>query len=154
MAIIEELRARFSQDEFEFSKHAVDQTILREISIHEIRDVISIGEIIVNYLTETMTKAKDSIGRLMYISDLGWDDYRVEHIARHEVEPYEVWEICEDPLHLARRQGHNRYRLYGQTADGRYLFVVLERVEATVYKPITARDMTAKEKRNFRRLRK
>ncbi|MFQ5615082.1 MAG: BrnT family toxin [Anaerolineales bacterium] len=90
----------------------------------------------------------------MYISDLDWDDYRVEHIARHEVEPFEVWEVCEDPLHLARRQGRNRYRLYGQTADGRYLFVVLERVEDTVYKPITARDMTAKEKRNVRRLRK
>ena len=28
----------------------------------------------------------------MHISDLEWDEYRVEHIARHEVEPYEVWE--------------------------------------------------------------
>ena len=38
----------------------------------------------------------------MYVSRLEWDDYRVEHIARHNVEPYEVWEVCEDPLHLAR----------------------------------------------------
>jgi uncharacterized DUF497 family protein len=52
------------------------------------------------------------------------------------------------------RQGHNRYRLYGQTSEGRYLFVVLEHIEGTVFKPITARDMTEGEKQNFRRLRK
>jgi len=89
----------------------------------------------------------------MFISGLEWDDYRIEHIARHNVEPYEVWEVCEDPLHRAHREGHNRYRVYGQTAEGRYLFVVLERVEGTVCKPITARDMTGAEKRNYRRLR-
>jgi uncharacterized DUF497 family protein len=63
-------------------------------------------------------------------------------------------EVCEDSLHLARRQGRNRYRLYGQTEEGRYLFVVLEHVEGTIFKPITARDMNEGEKQNFRRLRK
>ena len=43
----------------------------------------------------------------MYVSRLEWDNYRIEHIAIHNVEPYEVWEVCEDPLHLAHRQGHN-----------------------------------------------
>ncbi len=90
----------------------------------------------------------------MRISKLDWDDYRIEHVAEHGVEPEEVWEVCEDSLHLARRQGRNRYRLYGQTADGRYLFVVLEHVEGTIFKPITARDMSDVEKQNFRRLRK
>ncbi len=70
----------------------------------------------------------------MYIERLDWDDYRVEHIARHKVEPFEVWEICEDSLHLAHREGYNRYRLYGQTAEGRYLLVVLEHIEGRVYK--------------------
>lgn len=90
----------------------------------------------------------------MRITKLDWEDYRVDHIAAHGVEPDEVWEVCEDSLHLARRQGENRYRLYGQTAGGRYLFVVLEHVEGTIYKPITARDMSEGEKQNFRRLRK
>ena len=49
----------------------------------------------------------------MFIEKLDWDDYRVEHVARDNVEPFGVWEICEDPLHLARREGDNRYRLYG-----------------------------------------
>ncbi len=56
----------------------------------------------------------------MYIDRLDWDDYRVE--------PREVWEVCNDRSHLARRQGRNRYLVYGQTLDGRYLFVVLERI--------------------------
>jgi uncharacterized DUF497 family protein len=90
----------------------------------------------------------------MYINRLDWDDYRVQHIARHNVEPDEVWEVCEDPVHLAHREGRNRYRLYGQTVEGRYLFIVLEHIEGTVYKPITARDMTVAEKRKFRKLRK
>jgi uncharacterized DUF497 family protein len=82
----------------------------------------------------------------MYINNLDWDDYRIKHISRHNVEPHEVWEVCEDLLHLAHREGRNRYRLYGRTAEGRYLFVVLEQVEKMVYKPITARDMTDNEK--------
>lgn len=90
----------------------------------------------------------------MRITKLDWDDYRIDHIAQHDVEPEEVWEVCEDPLHLARRQQRNRYLHYGQTADGRYLFVVLEQIEDTVFKPITARNMTEGEKQNFRRLRK
>ncbi len=88
----------------------------------------------------------------MLINDLLWDDYRVEHISRHAVDPEEVWEVCQDPLHLAHREGQNRYRLYGQTAGGRYLFVVLERLTGAEFRPITARDMTEGEKRNFRRL--
>jgi len=49
MQMIEELRRKFSRDQFEFSKHAVDQTLLREISVQEIRDSIKAGEIIEDY---------------------------------------------------------------------------------------------------------
>jgi len=90
----------------------------------------------------------------MYISRLEWDEYRIEHVACHGVTPDEVWEVCADPLHIAHREGRNRYRLYGQTVDGRYLFVVLEYIGDTVYKPITARDMSEGEKRGYRRLRR
>ena len=64
----------------------------------------------------------------MRISRLEWDDYRVEHIAEHDVEPDEVWQVCEDHSHRAQREGHNRYRVFGQTAEGRYLFIVLEHI--------------------------
>ncbi len=49
MEIIEELRAKFKHEEFEFSKHAADQTILRNISVQELREVMIEGVIIENY---------------------------------------------------------------------------------------------------------
>lgn len=45
----------------------------------------------------------------------------------------------------------DRYLLYGKTTAGRYLFVVLERMEDTARKT-HHRDMTHRKKRNFRRL--
>ena len=89
----------------------------------------------------------------MRIDRLSWDEYRVEHIARHGIEPDEVEEVCNDPLHLAHRECNDRYRVYGRTASGRYLFVVLEHIGGAAYRPITARDMMDGEKRGFRRLR-
>ena len=49
MPVIEEIRKKVVADEFEFSKHAVDQTIIRRISVSEMRDAISNGEIIKDY---------------------------------------------------------------------------------------------------------
>jgi hypothetical protein len=49
MKVIQNLRVKFSKDEFEFSKHAVDQTILRKISVQEIRDAMRESEIIEDY---------------------------------------------------------------------------------------------------------
>lgn len=49
MSVVQELRSKFYKDEFEFSKHAVDQTILREISVQEIRDAVRDSEIIEDY---------------------------------------------------------------------------------------------------------
>ena len=49
MALIDEIRAKFARDAFEFSKHSVDQTILRKIRVDEIRDAMKIGELIEDY---------------------------------------------------------------------------------------------------------
>ncbi len=49
MALIDEIRIKFAQGQFEFSKHAVDQAILRDISVQEIREAIATGEVIEDY---------------------------------------------------------------------------------------------------------
>ena len=49
MTLIKDLRTKFARGEFEFSKHAVDQTIFREISVKEIRDAARKGEVIEDY---------------------------------------------------------------------------------------------------------
>lgn len=49
MALIEEIRNKIESDEFEFSKHAVDQSIIRDISVQEVREVCANAEVIENY---------------------------------------------------------------------------------------------------------
>ena len=44
----------------------------------------------------------------MFISNLIWDEYRVEHIFATRLIPMRSGEICEDPLHLAHREGQER----------------------------------------------
>ena len=47
--VIDEIRQKISRGKFEFSQHAVDQSILRHITLQELRQVIASGEIIENY---------------------------------------------------------------------------------------------------------
>ena len=49
MQIIDEIRAKIAADEFEFSKHALDQSILRRVTVQEIRDAIAVAEVIEDY---------------------------------------------------------------------------------------------------------
>ena len=46
---IEEIRYKIASDEFEFSKHVVDQSILRRIQVYEIKEAISSGQLIEDY---------------------------------------------------------------------------------------------------------
>jgi hypothetical protein len=47
--MIEEIRAKIQAGQFEFSKHAVDQSILRQISVQDLRGAIANSEIIEDY---------------------------------------------------------------------------------------------------------
>lgn len=47
--MIDEIRRRVVRGEFEFSQHAVDQTIIRHISVQELREAIAGGEVIEVY---------------------------------------------------------------------------------------------------------
>lgn len=49
MSKIDNLQEKFANDQFEFSKHAVDQSVRRRISVQEIREAIAVGEIIEDY---------------------------------------------------------------------------------------------------------
>lgn len=48
-SFIEEIRQKFSNEQFEFSKHALDQSILRRIQVQEVRDAIASGQVIEDY---------------------------------------------------------------------------------------------------------
>lgn len=49
VASLEGIRRKFAEDLFEFSKHAVDQSIIRRILVREIREAIANGCIIEDY---------------------------------------------------------------------------------------------------------
>lgn len=47
--LLEDIRHKVTSEEFEFSKHAVDQSILRRIRVEEIKEAIATGQVIEDY---------------------------------------------------------------------------------------------------------
>jgi hypothetical protein len=47
--MIDELRVKIAENQFEFSLHAVDQSIIRHISVQEIREAFANGQVIEDY---------------------------------------------------------------------------------------------------------
>lgn len=90
----------------------------------------------------------------MTIDEFIWPEERVEHIARHGVTPGEVEEVCfgEPWVRRAKSEGDSPvYYVLGQTDAGRCLFCVIIRFPDGRGYPVTAREMTASEKRQFRK---
>ena len=90
----------------------------------------------------------------MRIDEIIWPEERIEHIARHGVTPDEVEEACfgKSLVQRAKSEGENPvYYLLGQTTAGRYLFCVVIRFPDGNGYPVTAREMTASEKRRYRK---
>jgi len=50
--MIEQIRSKVASGLFEFSQHAVDQTITRHITVQEVRKAISVGEVIEDYAND------------------------------------------------------------------------------------------------------
>ena len=86
----------------------------------------------------------------MEIRGFEWDQSNELHIARHNVKIHEAEEVLLATGFL-RKTHSGRYGAYGQSLDGRHLFVVFEKLNGNVVRVITARDMAAREKRFYRR---
>lgn len=85
-----------------------------------------------------------------YVRRLVWDAWNVTHIARHEVIPDEVEEICHGE-HIEREAYRGRIMLIGSTGDRRVLAVVLEPVDENSYYPVTARPASRRERRIYQK---
>jgi uncharacterized DUF497 family protein len=88
----------------------------------------------------------------MKIEKITWDDDTADHISRHAVSPEEVEEVLFNDSDLPRimRGKKNRYLAFGKTNAGRFLLVVLI-IANRKTRIITARDMTDREKKFYRR---
>ncbi|MGB7159328.1 MAG: hypothetical protein WBD40_14765 [Tepidisphaeraceae bacterium] len=87
--------------------------------------------------------------------DFRWNDWNLNHIAEHGVTIEEAEHVVEhadagypEPI------GDGKYRVRGQSRDGRYLQAVYIYDPAAVVYVIHARDLADREKRNLRRRRR
>lgn len=101
--------------------------------------------------------AAGSVGRIAFVlryfvyRELVWTEDSEEHIARHGVRPDEVNDAVNGrPVRtLGGRDGTTE--VYGTTAAGRHLVVILAPALDGRWYVVTARDMTDNERRAFRR---
>ena len=84
----------------------------------------------------------------MRIEEFEWNNWNIEHIAKHAVSSQEVEEACyRRPLIKKSKDG--LYLVYGQTYTGRYLLIVLKYKSQSLVYVITAREMTRSEQKLF-----
>jgi uncharacterized DUF497 family protein len=85
---------------------------------------------------------------MVFIRRLLWDAWNVAHIARHQVTPEEVEEVCHgDPVVRAGYRG--RIVLIGPTGRGRILSVILAPLGRGVYYPVTAFPASRRMRRSY-----
>jgi uncharacterized protein len=86
------------------------------------------------------------------ISELLWPPERIDHISRHGVTPEEFEEVCfgESLVLRAKAEGPSPVcYVLGETEGGRQLVCVVIEFSGGRGYPVTARNMTAKEKRRY-----
>jgi Domain of unknown function (DUF4258) len=49
ISVVEGIRRKIANEQFEFSKHALDQSIVRQIRVHEISEAIATSQLIEDY---------------------------------------------------------------------------------------------------------
>ena len=86
----------------------------------------------------------------MNITNLVWDEDNIQHIARHNVTPEEVEEVCYENKPLIYRGKHSLYYALGRTQAGRYLFIVVRYLGQGRARPVTARNMDKKDRRLYK----
>lgn len=95
----------------------------------------------------------------MRIREIVWTETDVEHLARHRIMPEEVEDVLASGPLWRRGRKHpetGRISLYvlGQTAAGRYLFIVLSPRGQGRARCVTAMEMDEKARRYYERHRR
>jgi len=85
----------------------------------------------------------------MRIDELIFNQINIEHIARHNVSPEEVKEVFDEKT-LFLKAKYDRIMVIGHSWNGRYLAIILEKVEDNRYFVVTARDADRKERKMYK----
>ncbi len=85
---------------------------------------------------------------MLYVRRLTWDPGNVAHIARHNITPDEVEQVCHgEPI--IRQSYLGRLLVIGPNHASRILLVVLDPEGDDAYYVVTARPADRKERRTF-----
>lgn len=85
---------------------------------------------------------------MLVIRRLIWNPGNIAHIARHQVRPEQVAQVCTGP-HIHRVTYGGRLMLIGPDQGAQVLAVVLEPLAEGAYYPVTARPASRKERRLY-----
>ena len=86
----------------------------------------------------------------MVFGEVMWTEDSEAHIARHGVQPSEVEQVLYGQPRLTTAGREGTTLILGISSAGRHLLVVLTEAADGRDFAVTARDMTANEKRLFR----
>lgn len=89
---------------------------------------------------------------MLLIRKLLWDKRNIFHIARHNIVPEEVEEVCKQKPVVQRGTKNNRLVLLGYTNEERLLNVVLENRGTGNYYVITSYDASSEDTKLYNRL--
>lgn len=88
---------------------------------------------------------------MLFIKRLIWDDWNVEHIARHGVSPQEVEEVCHGE-YISFKSYDQRFQIIGSTNSERILTIILDpEPEEGVYYVVTAHTASRKDRKLYQK---
>jgi len=88
---------------------------------------------------------------MIFVRRLRFNEWNIDHIARHDVTPEEVEEVCQGKPAFSATY-NDRLRVIGPTRAGRMLTVILAPEDDDTYYPVTARPASRKERRRYEEL--
>lgn len=86
---------------------------------------------------------------MFVIQRLTWDEWNIAHIARHDVFPEDVEEVCHNAPMVSETY-NERLRVIGLTGGGEILTAILAPEGDSVYYVVTARPASRKERQLYR----
>ena len=70
--------------------------------------------------------------------DFRWNDEIIKHFDEHGVSPEDFEDVVSDPDEIGESRSTGRPCCWGETADGRFLFCVFEKIDDFTIVPVTA----------------
>ena len=88
---------------------------------------------------------------MIVIRKLIWDSWNIAHIARHDVMPIEVEDVCHGD-YITSQTYKGRIRVVGPTSTGRILAIILAPREKGAYYIVTAHNANTGEQQRYHKL--